>query len=77
MVFTASGKVEMEASIMSSEDAACGSCLLVNSVKNPIKLARLVMETTPHIMLAGKRGRAETVQALGLGIVLPWPVGSA
>ena len=39
---------------MGSEGASrCGSCTLVRSIKNPVRLARLVMERTPHAMLSG------------------------
>lgn len=41
---------------MSSEGLKCGACTLVRSVRNPIKLARAVMERTPHILLSGGCG---------------------
>ena len=46
----------MEASVMSSEGLRCGVCTLVRSVRNPVKLARAVMERTPHILLSGGCG---------------------
>ena len=53
-MFTRDGHHELEASIMGSEGASrCGSCTLVRSVKNPVRLARLVLERTPHAMLSG------------------------
>lgn len=45
------GTIEMDASIMDSE-LNCGAVANIRNVKNPIKVARLVMET-PHILLVG------------------------
>lgn len=47
------GKVTLDACIM-DERANCGSVLFVQRIKNPIRLARKLMETTPHVYLAGK-----------------------
>ncbi|MFN6963034.1 MAG: isoaspartyl peptidase/L-asparaginase family protein [Pyrinomonadaceae bacterium] len=52
-VFTHEGKHEMDASIMDGRRLRGGSVALVRNVKNPIKLARLVMERTEHVMLGG------------------------
>ena len=52
-VFTHDGKNEMDASIMDGRTHDAGAVAFVKNVKNPIKLARLVMEKTPHILLAG------------------------
>ncbi|MBP9151545.1 MAG: isoaspartyl peptidase/L-asparaginase [Flavobacteriales bacterium] len=52
-VFTADGTHEMDASIMSGKDRMAGAVCGVSSVKNPVLLARLVMEKTEHVMLAG------------------------
>ena len=57
-VFTREGHHELEASIMSgggqgAVDQGCGACMLVRKVKNPIRLARLVMEKSPHVTLSG------------------------
>src|SRR5688572_12547021 len=51
-VFTHEGKNEMDASIMDGRTLDAGAVAFVRNVKNPIKLARLVMEKTPHILLA-------------------------
>ena len=53
-VFTHDGKNEMDASIMDGKTLDAGAIAFVRNVKNPIKLARLVMEKTPHILLAGE-----------------------
>lgn len=53
-VFTHEGKNEMDASIMDGRTLDAGAIAFVRNVKNPIKLARLVMEKTPHILLAAE-----------------------
>lgn len=50
------GIVTLDASIMKG-DGTCGSVAFVRQVKHPISLARLVMDETPHIMLAGEGAR--------------------
>ncbi|MGI8882798.1 MAG: isoaspartyl peptidase/L-asparaginase family protein [Pyrinomonadaceae bacterium] len=52
-VFTHDGKNEMDAAIMNGGNLQAGAVAFVKNVKNPIKLARLVMEKTEHILLAG------------------------
>ncbi len=52
-VFTHDGKNEMDASIMDGATLNAGAVAFVKNVKNPVKLARLVMEKTEHILLAG------------------------
>jgi N4-(beta-N-acetylglucosaminyl)-L-asparaginase len=47
------GKVTLDASIM-DEKANCGSVAFLQHIKNPISVARKLMETTPHVMLAGE-----------------------
>jgi beta-aspartyl-peptidase (threonine type) len=52
-VFTHEGKNELDASIMDGATLRAGAVGSVKNVKNPIKLARLVMKRTPHVFLAG------------------------
>jgi L-asparaginase / beta-aspartyl-peptidase len=52
-VFTHEGKNEMDASIMDGSRLKAGAIAFVKNVKNPIKLARMVMENTEHVLLAG------------------------
>ncbi|KTD59133.1 isoaspartyl dipeptidase with L-asparaginase activity [Legionella sainthelensi] len=47
------GDVEMDASIMSGARLQAGAVSMVRTVKNPIHLARLVMEHTNHVFLSG------------------------
>ncbi len=67
-VYTAEEKQEMDASIMSGNDQDAGAVASVSRVKNPIKLARYIMERTEHVMMAGpgaekiaEQGRLELV----------------
>ena len=52
-VFTHDEKNEMDACIMDGATHNSGAVAFVKNVKNPIKLARLVMEKTEHHLLAG------------------------
>ena len=52
-VFTHEGKNEMDASIMDGRTRRAGAVASVRNIKNPIRLARLVMERTEHVFLAG------------------------
>lgn len=47
------GKVTLDACIM-DEKGNCGSVAFIQNIKNPISLARLVMEKTKHVMMVGK-----------------------
>ena len=49
---TEDGTVEMEASIMDGPKRRCGAVSGLVTVKNPISLARLVMDKSPHSYLA-------------------------
>lgn len=67
-VLNARGDVEMDASIMSGKDLSSGAVAAVRGIANPIRLARLVMEKTPHCLLAGQ-GAAEFAAAMGVPAV--------
>nr|XP_054758577.1 isoaspartyl peptidase/L-asparaginase-like [Lytechinus pictus] len=47
------GDVEMDAIIMEGKELKCGAVACVNNIKNPISLARKVMEQTDHTLLVG------------------------
>jgi L-asparaginase / beta-aspartyl-peptidase len=53
-VFTHEGKNEMDAAIMDGRNLDAGAVTFVRNIKHPIKLARLVMERTDHILLGGQ-----------------------
>lgn len=61
-VLTTEGKVEMDAAVATARRTAsngaalevrAGGVVLISRVRNPIKLARAVMDLTPHLLLAG------------------------
>lgn len=52
-VFNHDGINELDASIMNGKDLSAGAVAGVHRVKNPITLARAVMEKSPHVMLIG------------------------
>lgn len=67
-VFTSEGKHELDASIMFGKDLSTGAVAGVSIIKNPISLARLVMEKTEHVLFAGK-GADELGLKLGVPVV--------
>ena len=69
-VFTSEGKNELDASIMDGRDLSSGAVAGVTIIKNPVSLARLVKEKTPHVLFAGK-GADELGVELGVEIVDP------
>ncbi|HTM94154.1 MAG TPA: isoaspartyl peptidase/L-asparaginase [Flavisolibacter sp.] len=62
---TEKAEVEMCASIMNGFDLKCGAAAIVKNVRNPIRLARQIMEKTRHIYL-GSIGAAEFARELNL-----------
>ncbi|RDS84670.1 isoaspartyl peptidase/L-asparaginase [Dyella monticola] len=57
-VFTHDGKNEMDAAVMEGDGLRAGAVAGVAQVKNPILLARAVMEYSPHVMLIGDGAEA-------------------
>jgi len=53
-VFTAEGTHEMDAAIMEGKDLKAGAVSLITGIKNPVALARDVMEKSEHVFLAGE-----------------------
>ncbi len=64
-VLTYDGKIEMDASIMDGRTRAAGAVTGVTATKNPIGLAREVMEKSDHVFLSGA-GANEFSKAQGL-----------
>ena len=52
-VFTAAGTHEMDASIMDGKTLEAGAVSLITGIKNPVTLAKDVMEKSEHVFLAG------------------------
>ncbi len=65
-VFTHAGKNEMDACIMDGSTLKSGAVAFVANVRNPIWLARRVMEQTEHCLLAGD-GAIEFAHQCGAG----------
>src|SRR5437016_4594052 len=57
-VFNAAGVNEMDAAIMDGKTLRAGTVANIEHVKNPIALARAVMEKSPHVMMAGAGAEA-------------------
>ena len=68
--FTSAGTIEMDAAIMDGKTLAAGAVAELEHVRNPIALARIVMEKSKHVMMVGagaeqfaKRNGIELVDA--------------
>jgi beta-aspartyl-peptidase (threonine type) len=61
--FTADAGHELDASIMNGRDRTAGAVTGVRHVANPISLARLVMERSDHVLLAGAGAEAFALRA--------------
>ncbi|GJQ14528.1 hypothetical protein GpartN1_g6319.t1 [Galdieria partita] len=64
----ANGSVEMDALIMDGSHLRCGSVACVSRVRNPISLAKRVMEETPHCLVVGQ-GAEELAEELNIPMV--------
>ncbi len=69
-VFTYQGTIEMDAAIMDGNSRAAGAVTGVTATKNPISLARAVMEDSPHVFLS-REGADEFSRQQGLEQALP------
>lgn len=69
-VFTNQGKNELDASIMDGKTLKAGAVAGVTTVKNPISLARAVMEKSEHVLLA-REGAEFFAKENGLELVNP------
>jgi beta-aspartyl-peptidase (threonine type) len=69
-VFTSEGKNELDASIMCGRTLKAGAVAGLKRVRNPVQLARLVMDESPHVMLMGEEAEAFAVSK-GVELVDP------
>jgi beta-aspartyl-peptidase (threonine type) len=52
-VLNRDGAAELDAAVMTGESLRCGGVAAITRVRNPVLVARKVMEATPHVLLAG------------------------
>ena len=69
-VYTSDETQEMDASIMYGFDRSAGAVASIKKIKNPIKLARKVLEETEHVLLVGE-GAESFAESIGEAIVEP------
>lgn len=67
-VFTHEGINELDAAIMDGATLCAGAVAAVRHVRNPVLLARAVMEQSPHVMLAGE-GAEDFAREQGIALV--------
>jgi beta-aspartyl-peptidase (threonine type) len=68
-VFTHEGTNELDAAVMDGARHRAGAVAGVTHVKNPIRLARLVMEKSPHVMMVGDGAEAFAKEQGGIELV--------
>ncbi|MDF0599370.1 isoaspartyl peptidase/L-asparaginase [Psychromarinibacter sp. C21-152] len=65
-VFTRDGRHEMDAAVMNGHDRRAGCVAGVLGPRNPVRLARCVMERSPHVLMIGdgalRLGRAAGIE---------------
>jgi beta-aspartyl-peptidase (threonine type) len=69
-VFTAEGRNELDAAIMDGATLRAGAVAGVRRIRNPIHLARAVMDRSKHVMLTGD-GAEAFARSVGIDLVKP------
>jgi beta-aspartyl-peptidase (threonine type) len=68
-VFNHEGKNELDSSIMDGATHRAGAVAGLRHIKNPVLLARLVMEKSPHVMMVGAGAEAFAKEQGGIAFV--------
>lgn len=63
------GQYELDAAIMDGANLRAGAVAAVRNVRNPVELAYLIMQQTPHVMLSGE-GASDFARAQNIRIEL-------
>lgn len=69
-VFTNDGTHEMDAAIMDGKTLDAGAVTLITGIRNPVSLARDVMDKSDHVFLAGE-GAMRFAKSLGYSLESP------
>lgn len=69
-VFNADGRHELDAAVMHGASHEAGAVAAVRRIRNPVLAARAVMQSTPHVLLAGA-GAERFARDFGLPMVAP------
>lgn len=69
-VLTSDGRIEMDAAVMDGSNLRAGAVAAVERVRNPVRLARALLEDGRHVMLAGP-GALLAAERFGLPLAGP------
>jgi len=67
---TTAGTIELDASVMEGSERRAGAVALIHRLRNPVLLARSLMENGPHLFMAGEEAE-RLAAARGFSLVEP------